>query len=153
MKSKLLALTTAGFVAAIAHGDLKSDLQKRLDAYAAIIKAKDGKALDKWSASNCAPDFRFVVREGRPYFLKDWLAEEKASYSRSPKISSLAFHIDNLTVTGDKATIKATAKSTFQVVKANGKPATESNSSVFGIQLVKKKGKWLFFEVRQHSSH
>lgn len=152
MKSRLLLIVLTAGTCSSSFADFKSDCQKRLDVLCTILSKKDIKGLDKWSAENLAPDFRFIGDDGRPYFLKDWLGMQKQSFSKSPVGQTFKIKIDSVVPQGIKALVKTTAESTMTVPGKQGKSQKVTDKGLLGFQMIKKNGKWLIFEIKTHRS-
>ena len=135
-----------------AFADMKSDWQKKLDAYCAAMKRKDVKACMAIVKDNFSPDFKYIPMKGKTIGLKEWLDQGKMEIEMTEKVKTMVFTIDKVTMGKDSAVMKTTIKFDGTVkMDPKAKAAVMKGTSTADQKMVKKGGKWWITEIKATS--
>ena len=151
MKAKNLLMLGAVFVlgTTTAFADMKSEWQKKLNAYCAAMKRKDLKACTAIIKENFSPDFKYIPLKGKTISLDEWLGEAKMEMQMTEKVSTMAFTIDKVTMGKDSAMMKTTIKFEGTVkMDPKAKAGTMKGNSSADQKMVKKGSKWWITEIK-----
>ena len=135
-----------------AFADMKSDWQKKLDAYCAAMKRKDLKACTAIIKENFSPDFKYIPLKGKTIGLDEWLSLGKMEMDMTEKVTRMSYTIDKVTMGKDSATMKTTIKF-GGIVKMDptSKAGIMKGSSTSDQKMVKKGEKWWITEIKATS--
>ena len=141
----LLGTTTA-------FADLKSDWQKKLDAYVAAMKKKDLKACTVIINENFSPDFKYIPMKGKTIGIKEWLDLGKMEIGMTEKVTTMTYKIDKVTMGKNSAVMKTTIKFEGTVkMDPKAKAGVMKGTSTSDQKMVKKGGKWWITEIKSTS--
>ena len=154
MKSSkyILVAASAVLIASSSFADLKSDWQKKLDAYVAAMKKKDIKACTAIINENFSPDFKYIPMKGKTIGIKEWLDLGKMEIDMTEKVTTMTYKIDKVTMGKDSATMKTTLKFEGTVkMDPKAKAGVMKGSSTSDQKMVRKGGKWWITEIKSTS--
>ena len=132
-----------------AMADMKSDWQKKLDAYCAAMKRKDLKTCTAIIKENFSPDFKYVPMKGKTIGMKEWIDLGKMEMDMTEKVTRMTYVIDSVKTGKDSAMMKTTLKFEGMVkMDPKTKAGTMKVSSTSDQKMVKKGGKWWITEIK-----
>ena len=133
-----------------AFADLKSDWQKKLDAYVAAMKRKDLKACTAIINENFSPDFKYIPLKGKTIGINEWLDLGKMEIEMTEKVTTMVYKIDSVKMDKDSAIMKTTLKFKGTVkMDPKGKAGVMTGLSTSDQKMVKKGGKWWITEIKE----
>ncbi|MBS1704131.1 MAG: hypothetical protein JST12_20885 [Armatimonadetes bacterium] len=151
MKKKFVAVALVAVIAVPGFADMKSEWQKKYDAYCAASIKKDMKAVEKSLRAVFAEDFKFIPKKGETVNLKQWIEKEKTEASMTEKVNSFSIKIESLKEGKDTATMKVSIHFSGKVKMSPG--AKTSNLLKFDgtadQKLVKRSGRWWVVEMKE----